>query len=136
MPYKRVWEIGSFKVESPNERSLQILFSPQIDKGIKDTTVLMSTIVPHTGTTGAHTHDVDEIIYILTGRGLGVEGRETYDLEPGTVIYAPAGVEHECRNLGDDSMQLFCVFIPALPDEAVERITKNAKVRVRRVRQD
>jgi quercetin dioxygenase-like cupin family protein len=130
MPYKRLWEIGSFKVEPPNERSLQILFSPQVDEGAPDATVLMSTIAPHTGTTGAHTHDVDEFIYVITGRGVGLDGAKTYDLVPGTVIYAPAGVEHECRNLGDDTMQMFCVFMPSLPDESVEKMTKNAELRV------
>jgi len=131
MPYKRLWEIGSFKVDPPNERSLQILYSPQVDEGIQNVTVLMSTIAPHTGKTGLHTHPVDEIIYIITGRGEGEEGGKTFKIEPGTIIYVKAGVEHDCRNFGDDTMQMLCIYVPALPDEAVERIVKNAKIRVK-----
>jgi len=132
MPYKRLWEIGSFKVESPNERSLQILYSPQVDKGIQDVTVLMSTIAPHSGKTGIHTHPVDEFIYIITGRGEGEEDGKTFKIEPGTIIYAPAGVKHDCRNFGDETMQMLCIYVPALPDEVVEKITRNAKLRVKK----
>lgn len=131
MPYERLWEIPSFKVDPPNERALQIIFSPQVNKGIKDTTVLMSTIFPHTGRTGLHTHPVDEIMYVITGRGKGEEAGKTFKIEPGTIIYAPAGVEHECRNLGDETMQIFCVYIPSLPDEIVEKFVKGAKLRIK-----
>ncbi len=132
MPNKRLWEIGSQKVEPPNERSLQILYSPQQDKGMQNVTVLMSTIAPHTGKTGMHTHPVDEILYIITGRGEGEEKGKTFKIEPGTIIYVSAGVEHDCRNLGDETMQMYCIYVPALPDEVVERITKNSKLRVRK----
>ena len=133
MPHKRSWEIGSFKVEPPNERSLQVIYSRQGDKGIGDLTVLMSTIAPHSGKTGIHTHPVDEIMYIISGRGEGEEAGKTFKIVPGTIIYAPAGVEHECRNLADETMQMFCVFVPALPDESVERITRNAKLRLKNI---
>jgi len=131
MAYKRLWEIGSYKVEPPNERSLQILFSPQVDKGIENLTVLMSTLAPHSGRTGVHTHPVDEVIYVITGRGEGKENGKTFKIEPGTIIYAPAGVEHDCRNFSDETMQMLCVYVPALPDESVDRIVKNSKLRVK-----
>src|SRR5665648_1162744 len=86
MSNKRLWEIGSFKVEAPKERSLQILFSPQVDKDIENCTILMSTIAPHTGKTGIHTHPVDEVIYIITGRGEGEENGKTFKIVPGTII--------------------------------------------------
>lgn len=126
MPTKSLWEIGSYKVEPPNERSLQILFSPQKDKGVQNFTLLMATIAPHTGQTGIHTHPVDEYIYIITGRGEGKEEEKTFKIEPGTLIWAQAGVKHECRNLGDETMQMLCVYVPALPDEVVDRIVKNS----------
>ncbi len=119
------------KVEPPNERSLQILYSPQVDKGMQNLTVLMSTIAPHAGKTGMHTHPVDEVLYIIAGRGEGEESGKTFEIVPGTIIYIKAGVEHDCRNLGDETMQMFCVYVPALPDEVVERITKNSKLRGR-----
>ena len=66
MPYKRSRGIESQKIDSPKERSLQIQFSPQIDKGMENYTILMSTLVPHRGETGIHTYPVDEVIYVPT----------------------------------------------------------------------
>lgn len=136
MPYRQLWEIGSKKVDPPHERSLQILYSPNppeasfgLDKD-RDITVLMSTIYPHGGQTGIHTHEVDEIIFVTTGRGKGVEGDETFDIQPGTVIYAPAGVEHDCRNLSDQTMQMVCIYSPALPSKTVKGIMQDAQTRV------
>ncbi|MBC7189339.1 cupin domain-containing protein [Candidatus Aerophobetes bacterium] len=129
MPHKKLWEVPGYKVHPPNERTLQVLYSPQIDKGIKDVTVLMSTLFPHGGRSGLHTHDVDEIMYIITGRGEGVEGEEVFDIEPGVVFYAPAGVKHECRNFSNETMQIFCVYVPSLPDNVVEEFVKNASLK-------
>ena len=129
MPYKKLHEIGSMKVDPPSERSLQILFSPQVDKDMENFTALMSTIAPHSGQTGPHTHPVDELIYIITGRGEGEEDGKTFEIEPGTIIYAKAGVLHNCKNYSDETMQMYCIYVPALADDAVERITKNAKSR-------
>ena len=131
MSYKRLWEIGSYKVGPPNERALQLIFSPRTDKGIKDCAVLMATLVPYTGRSGLHTHLVDEIMYVITGRGEGVEGDKRFKIEPGTIIYAPAGVQHECRNYGDDTMQIFCVYIPSLSNEQIEEYVKNSKVGIK-----
>lgn len=124
MSYKRLNKIKGTKIEPPKERFLQILFSPQLDKNIENFTALMSTIAPRSGQTGLHTHPVDELIYIITGRGEGEEDKKTFNIEPGTIIYAKAGVPHNCKNYSDVTMQMFCVYIPALPNQVVENIIK------------
>jgi len=121
------------KVDPPCERSLQILFSPQVDENVENFTALMSTIAPHSGQTGTHTHPVDELIYIITGRGEGEEDGKTFIIEPGTIIYAKAGVPHNCKNYSDETMQMFCIYVSALPDEAVERIIKNSEIRLKKM---
>ena len=130
MPYKKARTIGSWRVDPPNERSLKVLLTPQMDEGCPDATFLLSTILPHGGQTGVHTHDVDEVIYIISGYGTGEEAGQTFDIEPGVLIHAKAGVEHNCTNLGDETMQLFCAFIPALPETTVKRIVDNSVVRL------
>lgn len=129
MSYKKVWEIGSFKVDAPNERSLQILYAPQVDKNIKDVTVLMSTLFPHQGKTGLHTHTVDEIIYVMNGRDEGQEGDRIFQIEPGIVMYIPAGVEHDCRNFSDETMRMLCIYVPSLPEDKAKNILVGAKIR-------
>ena len=129
MSYKRLWEIGSNKIDPPKERSLQILFSPQTDKGMENCTILMSTIAPHHGETGVHTHPVDEFIYIISGRGEGEEEGEIYDLVPGTIIHASAGKKHNCKNFSDETMQMLCIYVPSLSNEKVLNIINNSKIR-------
>jgi len=130
MPYKRLWKIPSKKVAPPNERCLQIIYSPQQDAKVANATFLMSTLAPHSGQTGVHTHVVDEIIYIITGRGEGEDDGKAFELVPGTIIYAPAGIKHNCRNFSDESMQMFCVYVPALPDEIIKNLSIEVVVRV------
>jgi mannose-6-phosphate isomerase-like protein (cupin superfamily) len=76
---------------------------------------------------------VDEVIYVITGRGEGEENGRIFKIEPGTIIYAPAGAKHDCRNFSDEIIQMLCVYIPALPNEVVKKITKNAKLRVKKI---
>jgi quercetin dioxygenase-like cupin family protein len=49
-----------------------------------------------------HTHPGDEIIYVLEGAPLEytIEGRPPVTLEPGGVLFVPAGTVHAARNVG------------------------------------
>ena len=130
MPRKKTQAIASRRVGPPNERSLKLLLTPQKDLPCPNATFLMSSLVPRTGQTGRHVHPVDEVIYVSTGYGEGEEAGVTFTIEPGTLIYAQAGVEHDCRNLSDETMEMYCVYVPALPDFAVERIVPDAPPRL------
>jgi mannose-6-phosphate isomerase-like protein (cupin superfamily) len=62
-----------------------------------------------------HTHpDSDEIMYCV-GRGECIMGDERTKIEMGSVIVAPRGVEHECRNTSQtETLKLFCVYLPPI----------------------
>ena len=49
-----------------------------------------------------HTHPGEEIVYVLEGAPLEyeVEGRPAVTLEPGEVLFIPAGTIHSARNVG------------------------------------
>jgi len=61
-----------------------------------------------------HKHlDEEEIIFIYEGFGkLHVRDDMTEDLEPGTVIVAPRGVDHTIENLSQNVMRWAWVFNP------------------------
>lgn len=126
---KKVWEAPGKTMTEPYTRNIQVIYTPQHDDGMRDYTFLIANLYPVDGQTGYHTHPVVEMILILSGRGEGRVGDEKCLLEPGTVLYAPAGVFHECKNTSDESMKLACYFTPALPDEVIENFTKGATVR-------
>lgn len=57
-------------------------------------------------------HREDEIYYIVGGRGVIRVGDEDRPVVPGTVIYVPAGVEHNFHSITSE-LQVLVVFAPA-----------------------
>lgn len=118
-------DVPGVKVPQPNERVLKVLMSPQVTD-TRNLTLLVSSISPHSST-GRHTHDVDEFMYIVTGRGEGYCGEEKVDIQSDVLFYAPSKVEHEVRNTGDETLKLFCIFSPPMkPQGFFEEATKLA----------
>jgi quercetin dioxygenase-like cupin family protein len=106
------WEYPSVKADPPNTRFIKILLSPEVG-GYKEASILFSHIPPGS-TTGKHKHASDEIMHV-TGRGESLVGSELFKIETDSVIFAPKGVEHECRNTSEtETLKLFCIFIPPL----------------------
>ena len=107
------WEFPFAKTPAPGERSLRLIASAETNGYDKATVLLVH--LPPLGTTGLHTHpDSDEIIFV-NGRGEGSVAGEKSKLEVDSIIIAPKGVEHECRNTSDtESLKLYCVFIPPM----------------------
>ena len=61
------------------------------------------------GHTPYHHHDWYHVVYIVEGTGsVRVAGNE-HPLEPGSVVHAPAGVEHGFTNRGDGRMRFLCL---------------------------
>jgi quercetin dioxygenase-like cupin family protein len=120
------WEYPSVKADPPTERFLKIIISPEIS-GYNEATVLFSHIPPGS-TTGKHTHQSDEIMYVI-GRGTSTVGPQKYSLETDSVIFAPREVEHECRNTSDtETLKLFCVYIPALkPSPLLQKLIERTR---------
>ena len=108
----QVNDIKGVKVPMPNERVLKVMASPELGAG-SDLTVLVSIISPGGGT-GLHTHAVDEYMYVAIGRGQSICEGKIEEVVPDSLIFAPKDVEHEIKNTGDESLKLFCVYVPAL----------------------
>ena len=60
-----------------------------------------------------HTHRVEEVMVITRGTATVILGGETYTLNPGDVILAPAGVEHLLANRSKEPAG-FLFFYPAV----------------------
>ena len=107
------WEFPAAKVDPPSERYLKLITCPETT-GYETATVLFSHIPAGSGT-GKHSHpDSDEIMYFV-GRGECLMDGKAVKLETDSVIIAPKGVEHECRNTSDtETLKIFCVYVPPL----------------------
>ncbi len=122
----KVWEVPGYKVPPPNERLLKILMSPEL--GNTDKATVLVSMIPPGGTTGLHTHEVDEFMYVASGRGTQtIEGKQL-PVEPDTLIFAPADVPHEIKNTGDDMIKLVCFYVPPLkPSPTFQKAIEAAK---------
>ncbi len=115
-------EFPSVKVDPPNTRSMKMIMSPEVNS-YNEATVFLAYIPPGSST-GRHTHPGDEIIYIVGGRGDGYVADQVTKIAADSVILAPGGIEHECRNTSEtETLKLFCVFIPPLaPSPLLEKL--------------
>jgi mannose-6-phosphate isomerase-like protein (cupin superfamily) len=61
-----------------------------------------------------HRHrQIEEIYYIVSGRGLMTVGDETREVGPGDAVYIPRGNRHTLENSGEDPIKLILVCGPA-----------------------
>jgi quercetin dioxygenase-like cupin family protein len=64
----------------------------------------------------AHTNMVEHEQYVLRGRATIGIGDEVVDVEPGAVVFIPAGTPHWYRATGEEPFEFICV-VPNLPDK-------------------
>ncbi len=86
--------------------------------GRHDLLLNRGTVDPHQGLGGGNHPDNDEIYYVVSGRTLvdlggdpttGV-GHKSYRLEPGMVVFIPAGVFHRLHNEDDEPLVILTIW--------------------------
>jgi mannose-6-phosphate isomerase-like protein (cupin superfamily) len=69
---------------------------------------------------GSHAHAgedaLEEVYYILQGRGVMQIAGEAVEVSPGDAVLVPPGVDHDLRSLGPEPLRLVLMFGP--PAEA------------------
>lgn len=74
---------------------------------------------------GVETHDnIDQFIRIESGTGYVMLGDKKHQVQDGTAIVIPAGVEHNVVNIGTDSLKLYAVYSPPEHQKDVVQTTK------------
>lgn len=59
---------------------------------------------------GWHIHENDqEVIYVLSGKGICIEDDKQYDLVKGMANYCGKGKNHSIKNMNDEDLELFAV---------------------------
>ncbi len=110
MELVKAWEEEGVKIPAPYARTIKVLFAP--DKGnVAELTFSFALIDPFSQT-DYHTHDRNELIYIVSGRGLAVsEGREV-EVQGDVILWVRPGEKHQIVNTGPETLKLATVFIP------------------------
>ena len=99
-----------------------------IDKGgVGSNSLVMNhfTLKPgrSTGDAGSHPEPFEEVYYVLSGAGVVYLGdpAEEFNLEPGIVVFIPAGTDHRVVNTGGEDLELLTIMpaeLGALPEGA------------------
>lgn len=71
------------------------------------------TLPPGCAVTPHRHRQIEEIYYIVSGRGLMTVGEETREVGAGDAVYIPRGHRHTLDNTGDDPIKLILVCGPA-----------------------
>jgi mannose-6-phosphate isomerase-like protein (cupin superfamily) len=69
-------------------------------------------VLPAGGVDGQQPHAEDEVYYVLGGRGAVRVGGEDRPVQPGTLVFVKAGVEHRFHSVTEE-LRLLVFFAPA-----------------------
>jgi len=83
-------------------RDTYYLINPE-DKGCESRRLTLGhTIIYPTGTTTGHSHDdMEEVYYVVMGKGTMVVGEDEYEIEQGDALYVSPGVFHTTKQVGN-----------------------------------
>jgi mannose-6-phosphate isomerase-like protein (cupin superfamily) len=98
---------------------------PLIDRTTSEITqcsLAEEILPPGRAVTPHHHRELEEIYYILSGRGRMTVGEESAEVAAGDAVYVPRGHRHTLENTGDEPIRLLVICGPAFfyEDEIAE----------------
>jgi mannose-6-phosphate isomerase-like protein (cupin superfamily) len=94
---------------APDGRSFQVLIDASGSGA--PVTQFVGSIPP--GRAPDHSHEYEEVLVVLQGRGRVWAGRESAPVGPGSCVFLPRRQTHCVENLGEDRLRLLGVFYPS-----------------------
>jgi mannose-6-phosphate isomerase-like protein (cupin superfamily) len=125
MPFIDITKIEGIRINEPYGRLIKIIMAPDTQDDVKDISITMGIIDPHSQN-DLHIHEGQtEILYIVNGFGKAIIGDQTYEIKHDSLIIALPGLVHQQINLSDETMQMFAIWTPAVTGkEVLERSLK------------
>ena len=110
--------IDSAKVEwlpHPNPKHVGVFMQTLVDSQTNPLATVHRVRIAPGGEIVPHIHDTSAETFLITaGRALCTMGDSTTEFHAGNLGYAPAGIRHGLKNLGDEDVYLTTVFTPPL----------------------
>jgi mannose-6-phosphate isomerase-like protein (cupin superfamily) len=97
-----------------------LLASPRTSTAEHLTTTI--AVIEPGGEQRIHSHQPEQVYFILEGRGLMTVGGETQRVGPGDCIFIPSGQSHGLNNDGDVTLRYFSAAAPAYEAGHLEKI--------------
>ncbi len=86
-------------------------FRKELVTGKHSQVVLMS--IPVGGEIGMERHKVDQTLIFVAGHGQAIINGEISDVDAQSLVFVPAGSEHNFKNIGTEELKLFTVYAPS-----------------------
>jgi quercetin dioxygenase-like cupin family protein len=102
---------SSAKVLKLPGREWALLLGPE-NGHVRNITLGYSTFPPGSAPAGHRHAQEEELVYVISGRGLLTSVDSVVNLEPGVAVYIPPGVEHATASSADEALELITVFSP------------------------
>lgn len=112
MPVRRVEDVPSEPVAAGEATAIQVLIG---DREGPHFSMRRFEMQPG-GSMPLHTNTVEHEQYVLSGRADVRIGDEVHRVEPGAVVFIPAGTPHDYQVVGDEPFAFLCL-VPNQPDE-------------------
>ncbi len=94
-------------------RDLRLAIDPKKNGQGKITVIV--TEIPKGSELPIHAHaDGEEIMYFIAGHAETVCDDESIAVEPGDIFDVQPGSVHTVRNIGEETVRMFCVFNPPI----------------------
>jgi quercetin dioxygenase-like cupin family protein len=101
------------ELKDSGRRYLEFLRSTSLSCGIY--------ALPAGGTDEQKPHTEDEIYYVVSGRSHFRAGDSDQTVEPGTILFVPAGEEHRFHSIAEDLL-LLVLFAPAEGSQMPQKV--------------
>lgn len=96
-------------------------FRKELVTGDHSQVVVMS--IPVGGEIGQETHKVDQVLIFVEGMGQAILNGVVSNVSARSLVFVPAGTEHNFKNTGDKVLKLFTIYAP--PQHKPGTVEKN-----------
>ena len=119
---KYLVNVNSKEPDNDPERSLRAWVNKREKTTLRDTYWLIDpnespsrrlkmgfTIIYPTGTTTGHSHDEEEVYYVISGEGSMIVGENEFDIKAGDALYVPPREFHVTKQKGNIPLSVIWV---------------------------
>lgn len=86
-------------------------FRKEVVTGKHSQVVLMS--IPVGQDIGQETHKVDQTLIFVQGHGQAIINNTVSEVHSNSLVFVPAGTQHNFKNIGKTELKLFTIYAPA-----------------------
>jgi len=98
---------------------IEWIYEPEPGNSLSSMNIALTTILPHRRQERHIHYGNEQVIYVLSGKGIQLIGEGLSDIEPGSVYHIDAGSAHETINESDEPIRELIISMPVLHEQTL-----------------